>query len=181
VKVDLLTGPITPERRKAEARIKPPRVRPRQAVELHAYLTPEAIGVEQGATVLLVSGRTSQGESVTVEVRLLGAFTLLLMTLHAFKARIDDERKQLARHHALDLYRIVAMLTEAEFDGVRPLVTEFKEESVVQVAREVAIAHFTHPDASGVLRRHAYVRDRLAGRLEPDTDAFMAAMNDLFG
>jgi len=35
VKVDLLTGPITPAERMAEARIKPPRVRPRQEVELH--------------------------------------------------------------------------------------------------------------------------------------------------
>jgi hypothetical protein len=181
VKVDLLTGPIMPEGRKAEARIKPPRVRPRQEVELHAYLTPEAIGVEQGAMMLPVSGRTSAGQSVTVGIRIPGSFTLLLMKLHAFKDRLGDERKQLAQHHALDLYRIVAMLTKEEFEQVGRLIAEFKMEPVLQAARDAAVEHFAKADALGVLRLQAYVRDRLAGRFEPDVNAFIAAMRDLFG
>jgi len=117
---------------------------------------------------------------VTVEVRIPGSFTLLLMKLHAFKDRVDDQRKQLAQHHALDLYRIVAMLTKEEFDQVGRLIAEFEKEPVLQVARDAAVEHFTDADGLGALRLQAYVRDRLASRFVPDVDAFIA-MKELFG
>ncbi len=180
VKVDFLTGPITPPDRIREARITLPRVRPRQKVELHAYLTPEAIGAARGALISPVVGRTSEGQEASVEVCIPGSFTMLLMKLHAFKDRVDDARKQLAQHHALDLYRIVAMLTEAEFDLVRDLVVEYTDESAVQTARTVVNEYFTRQDDLGVLRLRAYVRDRLEGRLELDVTAFMEALADLF-
>src|SRR5690606_16842985 len=94
VKVDLLTGPITPAERIDDLRVKLPRVRPLGSVELHAYLTPEAIAADEGALMLPVEGSGPSGESV--EVRLPGPLTVILMKLHAFRDRLDDPRKDLA-------------------------------------------------------------------------------------
>jgi hypothetical protein len=41
------------------------------------------------------------------------------MKLHAFGDRMDDADAYLGRHHALDIYRIVAMLTEGDYTLVR--------------------------------------------------------------
>lgn len=68
-----------------------------------------------------------------------------------------------------------------EFDQVGRLIAEFRKEPVLQVARDAAVEHFTEADTLGALRLQAYVRDRLAGRFEPDMEAFTAAMNELFG
>ena len=44
--------------------------------------------------------------------------TYILMKLFAFRGRKDDPAKGMAQHHALDLYRVVAMLTEDEMRAV---------------------------------------------------------------
>ena len=131
VRVDLLTGPIVREDQLAQVKIKPPRVRPKEGRDLHAYLMPEAIRAEVGSMMLSLSGVLSDGQPATTDVRLPGAFTMLLMKLHAFRDRLDD-RKQLARYHALDLYRIVAMLTRDEYDEVRDQLARPPREPVVR-------------------------------------------------
>ena len=40
------------------------------------------------------------------------------MRLFAFRGRKGDPAKGMAQHHALDLYRVVAMLTEDEMRAV---------------------------------------------------------------
>jgi hypothetical protein len=39
-----------------------------------------------------------------------------MMKLHAFDDRKGDAAKELGRHHALDLYAMAGMMTEAEYD-----------------------------------------------------------------
>lgn len=180
VKVDLLTGPITPSNRKCEAKINPPRVRPKENVALHAYLTLEAIAGDQGAMLMAVKGNTSDGKPAQTQIRILGPFTLLLMKLHAFHDRKDDARQDFARHHALDLYRIVAMLTNSEFNLVEGLVEKQSREAAVQRAKEIAKEFFLHEDAMGILRIQTYVRDKYQDRIRLDLDRFTDALRDLF-
>jgi hypothetical protein len=180
VKIDLLTGPV-PHERRSRLKIKPPRVRPRQDVQLHAYLTPEAIAAEQGAILLPLSGVTSEGREATVVVRIPGAFTLLLMKLHAFRDRVNDERKQLAQHHALDLYRIVAMLTADEFDRVQVLAAENRSGTVVQAARNIVDEFFRTERSLGVLRLLGYMKERPAPQAGLGTEEFVDALRDLLG
>ena len=108
VKIDLLTGPIEPDERLADVKVKGMRVRPKGSVRLHAYRTPEALLPSAGATIVTVHGVTSKGQPSRAQIRIPGSFTLLLMKLHAFRDRLEDARKQLAQHHALDIYRIDA-------------------------------------------------------------------------
>lgn len=181
VKVDLLTGPITPPERAAEAKIKPPRVRPSEAVELHAYLTPEAIETDAGAMLLTVTGTMSDGQTASAEIRIAGAFTLMLMKLHAFRDRLEDERKGLSRHHALDLYRIVAMLDQDEFDRVQRVFEQRRTDVPVQSAVAIAGNYFGNDEGVGVLRLGGYVRDRLSAGTAIDVPAFVSGLHDLTG
>lgn len=143
VRVELLTGPIDAEFHD-KMHFKLPRVRPKGNVEIHAYLHEEALALEIEPLTLPLSGNTT--------VRIPNAFSFLLMKLHAARDRLDDDNKQLGRHHALDVYRIIAMMSEAEVDLVRRLRQEHRDHDVVRSAIEISAVHFADLTSRGVVR-----------------------------
>jgi hypothetical protein len=143
VRVELLTGPIGSELR-GDVQIKGPRVRPRGAVQLHAYLTEEAIALDVEPFVIPLENDSS--------VLVPNAFSLLLMKLHACHDRLNDENKQLGRHHALDIYRLLAMLTEPELELAQRLRREYRGEEATKNAARIVEADFAVIDSLAVLR-----------------------------
>jgi hypothetical protein len=163
VKIDMLTGPIDTASA-TKVQILPPRVRPRGKVELHAYLTEEALDFELSLLPLTVEGIGSDGKAGQAIVFIPQPFTFLLMKLHAFADRAENADSDLGRHHALDVYRIVAMLTEEEYALVRLGVENHTTSDPVHRAREIIAKYFSSPTAMGMIRmasaliRHGYSR-----------------------
>ena len=150
VKIDMLTGPMSAGLR-AKLKITPPRVRPRGVLELHAYLTEEALDFESSLFPLTIEGIGSKGTAQIV-VHIPQPFTFLLMKLHAFADRVDDADSDLGRHHALDVYRVIAMLNEREYEIVRQNIEKHSVSPPVRRAREIVTTHFSSPAAMGVIR-----------------------------
>jgi hypothetical protein len=175
VKIDLLTGPLDDAAR-AKVKVTPPRVRPRGPLELHAYLTEEALGLEESLLALTVSGVGSDAQASSVVVHIPQPFTFLMMKLHAFADRSADPDADLGRHHALDVYRIVAMLTEDEFEQVRQRVKHHGASHPVVQARQIVQTHFSSPTALGLirLREHSLFAQRM------DTGGLVGALAELF-
>lgn len=150
VKIDLLAAPLGEfaSRVQRDAR----RVKPKPSVGLHASKLEEAIAVERHSISIPIQGQLSSGQAHQTEVLIPQAFTYLLMKLCAYRDRMDDANKDLGQHHALDIYRIVGLLTEAEDADVRTLSTEFAEHPTVIDARQVAATHFISADGIGRLR-----------------------------
>jgi hypothetical protein len=167
VRVELLTGPIDSELRD-KVQIKRPRVRPKGDVELHAYLTNEAVAIE----VEPLSLPLDDGLSVLIP----NAFTFLLMKLHACRDRLDDEDKQFGRHHALDVYRVVAMLTDAEVELFRKLHREHRDNAAVKHAAEIIAEIFADPTGRGVLR----MREHELAIADMQVDRMLDLLHDLF-
>lgn len=171
VKIDLLAPPLG----EFASRVPndPRRVRPRPSVNLHASKLEEALAVDRHAISIPIQGQLSSGKAHSTEVLIPQAFTYLLMKLGAFRDRMNDDDKNFGRHHALDIYRIVGLLTEEEDGHVRQLHAEFADHPTVVEARNVAMTHFVAPDGIGRLRiqEHqlysaAVNLDRLATELE---------------
>jgi hypothetical protein len=180
VKIDMLTGPLDTASM-AKLQVKPPRVRPRGNLELHAYLTEEALDFEESLFVLSLDGVGSDKRVGAVTVYIPQPFTFLLMKLHAFADRLKNEpldAKNIdrSRHHSLDVYRIVAMLTQAEFDQVRQLAKKHSASPPLARAREIIREHFSSPTAMGLirLREHALFTQRMdaAGLVKNLADLF---------
>lgn len=110
VKIDVLVGPYQPF--KSRLKVKPPRVRPKLLnVQFHAHEVPEAVAVDEQPLELPVSGIRTNGTRYAGVVCVPEAFPYLMMKLIAFDDRKDDADKDQGRHHAFDLYNIVAMMT----------------------------------------------------------------------
>jgi hypothetical protein len=175
VKIDILTGPID-DKLKSKMRISLPRVRPEGDLQLHAYLTEDALDIESSLLPLTVEGIGSDEVTGQVVVYIPHPFTYLLMKLHAFADRLIDPNVDLSRHHSLDVYRIVAMLTEAEFDEVRQKVQTHSNSRPVVRVREIIQTNFSSPTSMGLirLREHELFTNRM------NVDGLTKALTDLF-
>jgi hypothetical protein len=176
VKVDLLTGPLGPLQNDPRVRVDDRRVRPRESVQLHAHRTDEAVGFQEDTLAIPVLGVLTNGEDYEAAVHVPQAFTLLLMKLHAFRDRCTDGEKDMARHHALDLYRITAMMTEDEFGRTRQRVAEHQGEPVLVEAKRILLENFASSESLGSLR----LREHPLWGGDMALAEFLAALRDLF-
>ncbi|MGO9598095.1 MAG: hypothetical protein ACLP7Q_08895 [Isosphaeraceae bacterium] len=182
IKLDLLVGPIDDEFRDA-LHIKGPRVRPKgKNVTFHAYRTEEAIEIQKGLMPVDLAGRLSGGESHTARVFVPQAFTYLMMKLHAFDDRKDESAKdesdkQLGRHHSLDLYASVAMMTENEYDRAVRLGQVYGDHSPVKRSRGIVAESFAALSAPGMIR----LREHALYRPDFNLTEFMEVLGKIFG
>lgn len=179
VRIDLLTCDV-PEHQSEMVKIKSMRVRPTGDVQLHAYLTREALELGLSPSEFVLRGTRSDGSSGELKVSVPNAFTYLLMKLHAFRDRVDDERKNLAAHHALDLYRIVAMMTRDDYDLVRGLAKRHANSVAVRAAREIVADQFGDNRSVGMLRLLAGAAAAGLPRADVRGDAFREVLGELF-
>ncbi len=160
VKLDALVGPLGD--RRAKLQVNPPRVRPKgKTVGFHAHQSDEALFLEDAPLAIELSGNLSTGEAYTGTAYVPEAFPYLLMKLTAFADRKEDENKDLGRHHALDAYTIVGMMTESEYERARAFADRSRAEPHFVRVCEVVAAEFVSPTALGLLRlrEHRLFRD----------------------
>jgi hypothetical protein len=112
----------------------------------------EAVVYERDPTNVPVAGVRSDGVHFEATVFVPQGFSYLLMKLHAFYDRRDDPDKDMARHHAIDLYRIVAMMTPREYEVVERLAKDFREGLAVENSRRIVNEFFSGLEQLGILR-----------------------------
>lgn len=175
IKIDLLVGPLgdlfDPKTVKRDDR----RIRPKAFKHLHAHPLDEAVAIEEHLTAIAISGVRSDGVKHNAIVHVPQPFTYLLMKLLAFRDRLHDAGKDLARHHALDIYRIIGLMTEGEDRIVRDLSATHREDAKVIEARAVVAEFFARSDLLGVLR----MREHPLFRSDMDIEGFIADLTEI--
>ena len=182
-KVDLLGGPLLgllsrlgPRFQKDDRRWRP-KSKGQPPVHL-LHETPEAVGVEDEPLSILIEGPRSTGEEYEAKVCLPQAFSYALMKLFAFRDRKDDPdpRKDKGRHHALDLYAVVAMMTEPEYDFASRSRSKYADNEKVREAGEIVRSDFAGPESIGVLR----LREHVLYDPAMDLKTFLDVLHEIF-
>lgn len=163
VKIDLMVGPLGERFDRTRVNVDERRVRPKGFKELHAHPLEEAVGVEEQLTPVVLSGTLSEGANHSGVVLIAQPFTYLLMKLFAFRDRSTDAGKDLARHHALDIYRIIGLITIDDDRTVRAMSAAYREHAHVLEARRIVAQHFGDERSLGILRMREHPLS--AGRL----------------
>ena len=179
LKIDLMTGPVPPQHA-GKVKQGKPRVRPRASKQLHAYLTEEALALGLAPFDLTLTGHRSDGSRGELVVYVPNPFTYLLMKLHAFRDRKDDLDKHLGSHHALDIYRIVSMLTPDEYDLVRRLSGKYADSKHVIAAAAIVREAFSDPDSTGLLRLRQYASEARLQLSSARVEELAAVLGELF-
>lgn len=175
VKLVALVSPLGD--RRAKLRVKPPRVRPKgRSFGFHARQTDEALFIEDALMAIELSGRRSSGEPCTGTAYVPDSFPYLLTKLSALADRKEDAKKDLGRHHALDAYSIVGMMTEAEYDRARSLAERSRSDPHFIRVYDVVAAEFATPTSMEMLR----LREHRLFREEFRLDEFAAVLGEIF-
>lgn len=164
IKVDLLAPRPKTRAEREKVKISKPRIRPRNARNIHAYLTEEAITLEEKLTRLTLSN-----DHNTTEVFLPHPFTFLVLKLFALRDHLIKEKKpagEQTKHpkvseHAFDIYRIVSMFTEPEWYEAKDLAEKYGNDDIIKEAQEIVSLIFSSEEAEGprAAKRHAALID----------------------
>lgn len=173
VKVDLLAPPPRDPVRLERVKVDATRIRPRAVQGIHARTAPEAFMVGECALGIWL------GADDPVEVFLPHPFSFVLLKLFAYRDRQDDKATDFGRYHAFDLYRIVAMMTDAELLEAEALRDRYADDVVVVEAREIISTLFGHADAPGGLALREHARQAGTGLAREDVSAFTADLDAL--
>lgn len=175
VKVDLLAK--TPDlERFPNVKMDARRIRPQPSIGLHARRTDEAVAIEEEMTQLSITGIRTTGEPYSGVVYLPSTYALLMMKLFALRDQVDDELKEYGRKHALDLYTLVAILTEPEYIRTRALSVLFAETEEAREAARIVAVLFSTFDATGMLR----IRENEALPAGADIAEFRTLLEEFF-
>lgn len=171
VLLDVMVGPLGEHA--ASVRFRGARVRPRDLPGksgLHAFSAPDALGVEHDPLPVRVGGHRSDGTETTCSVMIPRAFPYMLMKLGALRDRIDDRDKDLGRHHAMDLYRMIGLLTREEDEATAVLAGQFSDHPKVREAAQIIEDLFVPTNGVGRLRLLEYQRNNPGQmrRVDPD-------------
>jgi hypothetical protein len=153
VKIDLLTAQLDVLKNFPAIDADSRRARPTTAdrPKLHAHPTDGALTLTEAPLVIQITGALSNGQALVAPVTIPDPFSYLLMKLTAYRDRRNDPDKDLGRHHALDVFRIVAMLTEPERDQVQANLRRFASDAQVRSCVDLVRLDFATATAPGVL------------------------------
>jgi hypothetical protein len=175
VKLDALVGPLGD--RRTQLQVSSPRVRPKgKSVGFHAHQTDEALFLEDDPIAIELRGNLSNQKAYTATAYVPDAFPYLLMKLSAFADRKADENKDLGRHHALDAYTIVGMMTEVEYDRARALADRSRSDPHFARVCDIVSSEFATSASLGILR----LREHQLFRAEFRLDEFAATLGEIF-
>lgn len=99
-----------------------------------------------------------------------------MMKLLAFRDRKNDPDKEMGRHHALDLFRIVAMLTRDEYEGAKAMSERYADDPMVKEARQVIREELGTEESTGAIR----LREHPLFRPGMDVALFLSELRELF-
>ena len=161
IKIDLLTGPSS-SFDGTGLRVDERRVRPNPSVKLHAHPTDEAITLDEHLQEVKFQ-IDEDGASANKSVYLPHPFTYFLMKLFAFRDQVDDPTKGNGSHHALDLYSIIAMMTESEWEQARQMANANADSEIGREALRIVFKMFDSLTSRGmlVMQANPYCSDQL--------------------
>ncbi len=153
VKIDLLAAPPRDADR-AAVKVSKPRIRPVDAKGIHAYLTDEAEGIDRGRLALDLSSVPGAEGLDDTTIYVPSSYNYLILKLHAFDDRKDqeDEQSDRGRHHALDIFRIVIDMSEEDWRTATSHLEDEGDADYLQKAREIRRAYFADESAVGFIR-----------------------------
>lgn len=174
IKIDLLTGPSSCFE-DSGLRIDERRVGPRPGVGVHAHPTDEAITLEENLQEVHLEFGAANERSTAI-VFLPHPFTYAVMKLFALRDQVDVEHKGHGSHHAIDLYSILGMMHEVDWEQSKQMAATNAGTPIVREASRIVEKMFDSITSHGllVLRSNPYCTDDL------QLNEFIELINELF-
>jgi hypothetical protein len=175
IKIDLLAPIPADEDAKARTRRDTIRIRNRKIKDINAHVALEALTLDENLLTLEIS----DGQ-YTATVYSPHPYTFLVLKLHAYRDLREKEAKDFGRHHAFDLYRILAMITKREWEEAEALRDRYQEHDPIREAGQIVKEFFGDEIARGTIALREDARRGSVDLHRKDILEFMRDLRDLF-
>ncbi len=125
---------------------------------MHDHPVPEALGLWEYLEQISLASNLARGKQHSAMVNIPSPFSYLMMKVTALGDQRDNADKDQGRHHALDVYRIVAMLSVNHFEQTKQQFHNYSDSKYVTRVKQLSRECFGEPGATGILRmkEHAF-------------------------
>ena len=153
LEIDLLTAPPREEHAE-QVKQSGIRARPRDSPEIHGRIAEEAQSIDRDAIPIDLSDPATAHDVDLPDptIYIPSSFNYLILKLHAFADRKDDEGSDLGRHHAMDIFTTVTDMSEADWESAQQHFDEERDEPYLQEAIAIQRRHFSNEHNLGILR-----------------------------
>ncbi|MBU2493329.1 MAG: hypothetical protein KJ571_11945 [Bacteroidetes bacterium] len=150
IEIDILSQPPQ-DKDLQKTKIRNFRINPINIDNFHARLANEAKGINFGQLPVESFSETSGGEKIS-NIFVPSSFNYIILKLHAFRDRKDDESVDLGRHHAYDIFAIVTDMDKNDWDNAVEHFNDEKESDYIKSSIEIVTEFFSSPTSLGILR-----------------------------
>jgi len=148
--IDILSAP--PKDKDAfKTKISKPRIKPVDVDNFHAYLVNEAKGINFGP-IPVESVSILSGETKISNIFIPSGFNYIVLKLHAFRDRVEDESVDLGRHHAYDIFAVVTDMDKSDWENASAHFQAEKESDYIKSSIDIINEFFNSSTSLGILR-----------------------------
>jgi hypothetical protein len=148
--IDILSSPPKDED-KLKTKIRLPRIKPVEVQEFHAYLVNEAKGINYGPIPINPTSNFSKDLSIT-NLYIPSSYNFIILKLHAFQDRREDESVDLGRHHCYDVFATVTDMDKNDWEIAKSHYEDEKNSDYIISAKEITKEYFASPASLGIIR-----------------------------
>lgn len=176
--LDLLSQPVT-LRELEKVKVSETRIRPKDVDEFHAFHHKEAAIINTN----LIKVEDFVDRSLTnlfQNVFLLSSFSFIVLKLHAFRDRINDDKKDFGRYHAYDIFSAIIEMDDIDWKASQSQYTSYESNHVIIESKKIIREYFSNMDSLGIIRlkeNQLYARDR--EEYDKYINSFIEDLNEL--
>lgn len=176
--LDLLSQPVT-LRELEKVKVSDTRIRPKDVKEFHAFHHKEAEIINTN----LIKVEDFVDRSLTnlfQNVFLLSSFSFIVLKLHAFKDRINDDKKDFGRYHAYDIFSAIIEMDDIDWEAAQAQYISYESNPVIIESKKIIRDFFSNMNSMGIIRlkeNQLYARDR--EEYDKYINSFIEDLNEL--
>ena len=156
------------------------RIKPEGIEKFHAYLVKEAKDINLGLIPLNDFSNLSRSIKIS-NLFILSSFNYIVLKLHAFRDRLNDESVNYGQHHAYDIFATVIDMDQTDWDNAEHHLSTNQAAEYIQSSRDIITKFFADKDDLGIIRlreNKLYQRDKY--EYDSYIQYFISDLKDLF-
>jgi hypothetical protein len=128
--VDILSAPAS-EKDLDRVKTKGFRIKPDGIEKFHGYLVKEARDINLGLIPLTDFSNISRSISIS-NLFILSSFNYIILKLHAFRDRLNDESVDYGQHHAYDIFATVIYMDQTDWENAGQHLSANQDSEYIQ-------------------------------------------------
>lgn len=150
ITIDILSAPPN-DKDALKTKIRIPRIKPADVNNFHAYLVNEAQGINFGP-IPVENISALSGETKISNIFIPSGFNYVILKLHAFRDRVEDESVDFGRHHAYDIFAIITDMDKNDWETASVHFQSEIESDYIKSSINIINEFFISPTSLGIIR-----------------------------